>query len=294
MKTENLVRHFISERARLGLSYGEAAQILGVAPSTLCRIEKGNGNPAPKIAEKISAWLRLSADMPSKEKIKRGTLQTSDLIGKRFGRLVVLEFSHREIGPTGKGYSFWKTRCDCGKEKLTSRNCLTTGQALSCGCYAHDQRTTHDMSSKGRKPHRLWRVWSGIKRRCYAPEAAFYHRYGGRGITMCELWRNDFLSFYSWAVANGWKDGLHIDRINNDGNYCPENCRFVTPKENVRNRSGALKVLLNGEVMSLAHAAETLQVSYHAMHQAYSSRNLSKYRAFGIADAREALREIGE
>lgn len=83
---------------------------------------------------------------------------------------------------------------------------------------------------------RLYRVWDGIIQRCCNPNAKNYHNYGGRGISVCNEWRNDFSVFEEYCVSNGWRDGLQIDRVDNDGNYCPGNIRFVTQTENLRNK----------------------------------------------------------
>jgi hypothetical protein len=98
--------------------------------------------------------------------------------------------------------------------------------------------------------------------RCIRPATNSFSRYGGRGISICDEWRNDFVSFYSWAISHGWSDGLQIDRINNDGNYEPSNCRFVTNKENCRNTSRNHLITHNGKTMCLTDWAEEKGMLY--------------------------------
>lgn len=105
----------------------------------------------------------------------------------------------------------------------------------SCGCTSRVK--THGYTRGGIKPDPIYSVWGGIKQRCFCKNVPVYKHYGGRGITVCDEWRKSFLSFREWALSNGYKKGLEIDRINNDGDYEPNNCRFVTHTENMRNSS---------------------------------------------------------
>ena len=114
-------------------------------------------------------------------------------------------------------------------------NSLLTKSTLSCGCYNKELvkkvNVKHNMSYS-----KLYKVWQGMKTRCYNPNFIYYCNYGSRGITICNEWLNDFKSFYDWAIDNGYKEGLTIDRINNDGNYEPSNCRWITRAEQNRNQ----------------------------------------------------------
>lgn len=104
----------------------------------------------------------------------------------------------------------------------------------SCGCVG-DKKNKERLTIHGLKKSRIYKQWQGIKGRCYNKKNKVYKNYGGRGITVCDEWKNDFKAFYDWAMANGYKEGLQIDRRDNDGNYCPENCRFVTRMVNTQN-----------------------------------------------------------
>lgn len=134
-------------------------------------------------------------------------------------------------------------KCKCGKVKRVWQTALNSGKSKSCGCLfkkemakrIKERSTTHGLSRGTKDGHPLYVVWVGIKQRCLNKKTPNYKNYGGRGIFVCEQWKKDFFSFYKWSINNGYKKGLQIDRIDNDGGYEPSNCRFVTPAENLRN-----------------------------------------------------------
>lgn len=107
---------------------------------------------------------------------------------------------------------------------------------------------------------RLYRVWDGIIQRCCNPNAKNYHNYGGRGISVCDEWRTDFSVFEEYCISNGWKEGLQIDRVNNNGNYCPGNIRFVTQAENLRNKRTNHMITFNGETLCAADWCERFSI----------------------------------
>lgn len=161
-----------------------------------------------------------------------GCTERVDLSGQRFGHLLVLERALR--APSGQAQ--WLCQCDCGRRKVVNVCGLRTKRYVpSCGCISHgqakDRFTTHGLSDDY-----LYGVWSAMKSRCYDPKNDRYHRYGGRGIKVRDRWLEDFQNFYE-DMAPTFQPGLQLDRIDNDGDYCPENCHWVTPKENARNRS---------------------------------------------------------
>jgi len=152
-----------------------------------------------------------------------------DLTDKRFGRLTVLGDSGKR---EGHGSVIWVCRCDCGNIKEISSRLLTTGHAKSCGCLQRERVGEINFKHGYSHGDRLYNIWNGIKDRCRNPNKKTYKFYGGKGIKICKEWQDDFLSFRKWALNSGYKDDLTIDRIDNDGNYEPNNCQWLTLKEN--------------------------------------------------------------
>lgn len=178
------------------------------------------------------------------------------MIGKKFTRLTVV--TQDTTRPRGNRY--WKCLCDCGNTVVARTSDLRSGNTKSCGCYkssnAKNRMTTHGESST-----RLYAVWNAMMSRCYNPNTERYGRYGGRGITVCDEWLHKYPAFRDWAVANGYRDGLTIDRINVDGNYCPENCRWITKAEQQKNTSTNRFLTYNGETHTLSDWARIAGIS---------------------------------
>lgn len=185
-----------------------------------------------------------------------GCSRSPSLVGKRFGRLTVVSY----FGKTEYGSLKWNCQCDCGNEVVVFGNLLKSGHTQSCGCLSREsikkRSTTH-----GGSDSRLYRIWHGMKARCFRTTDQNYCRYGGRGITVCNEWKTDFKAFYDWAISHGYADDLTIDRIDNDGDYCPENCRWVGAKTQCNNKSTNTRLTANGETHTVAEWAEILNTN---------------------------------
>lgn len=154
-----------------------------------------------------------------------------DLTGRRFGRLTVLG----QCGRNPSNKILWSCACDCGGQTKTTTQKLKSGASRSCGCYNRD-RVREYFTTHGGRHTRLFSIWSSMKTRCYNPKSKSYRYYGEKGVSICPEWLHDFGAFQKWAIANGYQDDLTIDRINVDGDYCPENCRWATWHEQRMNQ----------------------------------------------------------
>ena len=183
-----------------------------------------------------------------------------NLKDKKFNKLTVIDFAYNKNGRT-----YWKCRCDCGNITIVEAYKLKIGHTKACGClgeynrkYLYKHSIKHQMMNT-----RLYRIWQNMKRRCYTPSIDSYKYYGARGIKVCEEWldkQNGFINFYNWAMANGYKDNLTIDRIDVNGNYGPNNCRWATVKEQANNKRNNLFIQYKGEKHTIAEWSKILKI----------------------------------
>ena len=197
-----------------------------------------------------------------------------DITGKRFGRLTVVSRAESKNSKT-----FWDCICDCGKSAKVHIYNLTIGKTQSCGCL-NREIIVKNSKNHGLCAHPLYSIWKAVKRRCYNKNVSVFHYYGGRGIAICDEWICDFKNFYEWAIKNGYKSGLSIDRINNNGNYSPENCRWSTMSEQARNRRNSMVVSYNGEAKHLLEWCKILGLNYGTVKGRLNKSGWSVEKAF--------------
>lgn len=202
-----------------------------------------------------------------------------NLVGRKFGRLRIIAFDHMDKNSN----SYWLCECECGNTSIVRRGHLLSGGTVSCGCKVIDfnkkNHTTHGMTNES-----IYKSWYSMKHRCNNPNAANYAGYGGRGITVCDEW-DDFDNFYEWSMSHGYAPGLSIDRINNNGNYSPENCRWTTSSEQANNKRDTIFVTYNGQTHSIAEWARLFNVVYSTLSRRINRgvmRDFEEY--FGFVD----------
>lgn len=176
------------------------------------------------------------------------TRNIHDHIGEKYGRWTVMRY----VGTDEKYRRRVLVKCECGTERTVRFSELKYGASTSCGCYSKE-RAKRDATKHGlcRKTP-LYDVWVGMKNRCNNIRSNVYNYYGGRGITICKEWEDNFEVFFNWAIENGYKKGLQLDRENNEKGYSPSNCRFITSKLNNRNKRNNILITYNGNTRILA------------------------------------------
>jgi hypothetical protein len=157
-----------------------------------------------------------------------------NLAGKRFGKLLAIEYAYTDKNKN----AVWRCICDCGKEAFVRSTRLKSGKTKSCGCLKSEVTSERNRNNTkyDARHNRIYRIYYGMRTRCYNQEDKHYPSYGGRGISVCSEWMESFENFLKWSLENGYSINLSIDRINNDGDYCPNNCRWATNSEQAFNR----------------------------------------------------------
>lgn len=212
-----------------------------------------------------------------------------DLTGQKFGRLTVLKQGERINNHIG-----WVCRCDCGSIKTVEGRYLTKGRTKSCGCLNKEintqKATKHSLCGT-----RLYNTYHNMKKRCYNPHSDHYKWYGAENKTICDEWlgKDGFLNFQKWALENGYRDDLTIDRIDNTKGYSPDNCRWVTPKENCRNKRNNRRITIDEKTKTLSEWCEIYSISEH-MVRARITKGWDEIKALTTPKLRERKTSHGK
>lgn len=195
-----------------------------------------------------------------------------DLTGQRFGRLTVLYMDEDKVTPSGYRVHMWRCICDCGTEKTVRGKSLTGGVTRSCGCLAKELVGIRASKHNGFGT-RLYAIWNSMRQRCNNSNHRSYHNYGGRGISICSEW-DDFAVFREWAYNSGYNEHgkrgeFTLDRIDVDGDYTPENCKWSTMKEQSNNKRTTIYLEKDGEIHTLKDWADITGIKYETLWKRY-------------------------
>ena len=182
-----------------------------------------------------------------------------DITGQKFGRLTALYRLHNT-----KGRVKWLCVCKCGNLVEVTSHDLQQNNTKSCGCLHTEILVKRNKinATHGQSHARIYRTWTNIRDRCYNNVNPNYNNYGGRGIAVCDEWKDNFQAFYDWSMANGYDDTLTIDRVDNNKGYEPNNCRWATQKQQARNRRSNRNYTINGETYCLSKWCEIYNINY--------------------------------
>lgn len=177
-----------------------------------------------------------------------------DYTGIKRGRLTFVKMDHIHYTPAGKKIPYWICECECGTEKVLSSKDVSSGHTKSCGCL-QKERASKANKTHGETGTQLYRAWENMKKRCTNPKSERFKTYGARGIKVCDDWL-EYTNFSKWAKANGYKEGLTIDRIDVDKNYEPQNCQWIPMEEQATNRTTTILIEIGGETYLVSELAE--------------------------------------
>lgn len=205
-----------------------------------------------------------------------------DLTGQKFDRLTVI----KRAGTSKSGKVLWLCECSCKEHNqiTTTTSNLITGNTKSCGCLAKESASKVGKANRvhGDTNARLYKIFQGMKDRCYNPNNKDYARYGGRGIKLCDEWKNNYIAFKEWAIINGYRETLTIERKDFDQNYCPANCEWIKMEAQQRNKSSNRVITYNGESMILIAWAERLGIPYKVLCARINDRGYSFEEAINM------------
>lgn len=198
-----------------------------------------------------------------------------DITGKKYGRLTVLSFDHKDK----RGEYCWRCRCDCGNETIATGNKLRTGAKKSCGCLQEEHRREGFNKKHGKTDTPLYVAWLNMRSRCNRQDNIMFKHYGGRGIRVCAEWDKDFNEFMRWALSHGYEEGLTIDRIDVNGNYCPDNCRWVSKKEQYLNRTDSHLITAFGKTQTIKEWSDETGIKYDTIERRINAYGWSAEKA---------------
>ena len=206
-----------------------------------------------------------------------------DLKGQRFGRLTVIKFHHSD-----EKDRYWECKCDCGNIILCTTRRLRSNNTKSCGCLQKETASKNSKESakyggeSSSQYQRLFRIYRAMIHRCYNKNDSCYNYYGGRGVSVCDEWKNDYFTFKKWALDNGYNDKLTIDRLDHNGNYEPNNCKWATWTEQQNNKSNNKYLTYKGETKTLAQWCRELNLNYARTKARLNTCDISVEDAFEL------------
>ena len=216
-------------------------------------------------------------------------MNKEDIIGLRSGRLVVTSYSHKKKRKKENGYHhYYNCKCDCGNDCIKERSGLRFGSSKSCGCIhkevtAKKNREISKYNGESRSEYaRVLRIYNAMIRRCYNKNDGRYEDYGGRGIKVCKEWYESYYSFKSWALSNGYSDFLSIDRIDVNGDYEPNNCRWATQSEQMNNTRVNKRITYQGGTKTLTQWCRELNLNYDRTKARFNTCGMTPEQAFNL------------